>query len=69
MLDTIKSYITMLKQSDVSFESRFLDYIQRVQDAGLDAEINRLCRQNTLNIRIMDTLLSKDLEVMAGYVQ
>lgn len=56
MLATVKSFIDSI--SDMTFNEYYVHYILRVQDRDLENEINSLRRRNTLNIYVMDKLIT-----------
>lgn len=54
MLDTIKSYIKELPDQD--FEDFYQEYIFRVQDQNIQAEVNSV---NTTDILSLDRLITR----------
>lgn len=60
MLETVKEKIQTIE--DIPFSEFFARYVQEVQDRNIEGEIASLCRQNTLNIYIMDRLIHESLE-------
>lgn len=60
MLETVKRFIHDL--DDLDFSEYFANYVARVQDRNIDAEIETLRRQNNLNIYVMDRLMEKSVE-------
>lgn len=63
MLGTVKSYISNLP--DIPFNRYFNNYIMDVQDDNIENEMKFLLSRNTLNIYMMDNIISETYRRLA----
>lgn len=60
MLKKVKQYIKLVNESDQSFNDYYLQYMMKIQDQDIDAEVTRQIRFGLLQLSQYDNIIESD---------
>lgn len=62
MLDSVKQKVQYKLNENIDFNIYFIQYVHRMQDANIDAEVTFSLRNNTIDINMIDRIVNLTLD-------